>query len=293
MDNNMIALVRFLPLLIGLLAAASVLARGCTKGPFGRSQIVTLTTAEENSLGLQSYRQILSKNRILRDEPVVDSVRRVGRRLAEASLDAGVLKALKLPERRFDWEFNVVDSPQINAFCLPGGKVAMYTGILPVCKTETGLAVVMGHEIGHALARHGAERMAQNDLLRAGQMAVAGSLGGLDYGTQRMVIGMMGAGAQYGVLLPFSRSHESEADRIGLILMAKAGYNPREGPAFWERMNRATGSRKTPEFASTHPSPETRIRDLTNWADREAFAVYRKSDALPDQPLPPVRSSSR
>jgi predicted Zn-dependent protease len=267
--------LRFLPIVLALLAAGVMVIRGCDQGPFGRHRIVGLSPAEETRLGVQAFQQVLSQSEIVSGGPVADAVQRVARRLADAASRPDVLKALGIAPRQFEWEFRLVRSNQVNAFCLPGGKVVVYTGILPVAETEAGLATVLGHEIGHALARHSAERMAQEQLVRLGQVAVAGSIGDLSPDQQRQVMAVLGAGSQVGVLLPFSRKHESEADHIGLILMAAAGYDPREAPRFWERMQRA-GSGRNPEFLSTHPSPEHRTRDLQGWLN-EAMPVYERS----------------
>jgi predicted Zn-dependent protease len=182
-------------------------------------------------------------------------VKSIGARLAKASADMAP---------GFDWQFNLLQSDQANAFCLPGGKVAVYTGLLPIAANADGLAVVMGHEIAHAVARHGAERMAHEKLMQIGQMAAGAALGDMDPGAQRAVLGALGAGAQYGILLPFSRNHESEADHIGLLLMARACFNPQESVRLWARMSQASQG-QPPEFASTHPSHETRIQQLTAW----------------------------
>ncbi|MGB0133409.1 M48 family metallopeptidase, partial [Dokdonella sp.] len=164
----------------------------------------------------------------------------------------------------YKWEASVIQSDQANAFCLPGGKIAVYTGILPVAKNTDGLAVVMGHEIAHALLRHGGERMAQQKLVQIGSIAASMSTGDMDPGQRQMVMAAIGAGAQYGVLLPFSRSHESEADKVGLLLAAAACFNPQEAPKLWERMA-AMGKEKPPEFMSTHPAEATRIDQLNSW----------------------------
>jgi predicted Zn-dependent protease len=164
----------------------------------------------------------------------------------------------------FQWEATVIQSDQVNAFCLPGGKIAVYTGIVPVAQNENGLAAIMGHEIAHALLRHGGERMAQQKLVQFGSMAAAMSTGEMDPQQRQMVMAAIGAGAQYGVLLPFSRSHESEADRVGLLLSAAACFDPAEAPKLWERMA-ALGNQKPPEFMSTHPAEGTRITQLQSW----------------------------
>lgn len=230
----------------------------------GRSQLVDISREQEKALGLQSYQQILSESQVLRSGQSVDLVREIGHRLSKViENDPG-----------FEWEFNVIDSEQANAFALPGGKVAVYTGILPIVENVDGLSAVMGHEIAHAVARHGAERMAHQKLVQYGSMAASMALGSMDAGTQRMVMGAMGIGAQYGVLLPFSRKHESEADYMGLIYLARACFDPREAPKIWERM--AAQSKGQPqEFSSTHPSHETRIRKLNEWMP-EALAIREK-----------------
>jgi predicted Zn-dependent protease len=235
--------------------------------PFtGRQQLRTMDLDQELALGLQSYQQILSDSRVVRDEPVVQVVQEIGARIARAAApeDPG-----------FEWAFNVIDSPQVNAFALPGGYTAVYTGLIPVAQTEDGLAVVMGHEVGHALAHHGAERMAQQNMQRIVGAGVAMGAGGMDYEAQRAVMGVFGGISQYGYALPFSRKHESEADYIGLILMARACYDPREAPRLWERMA-AAGGASPPEFQSTHPSPETRINDFRRWMP-EAIEVYNRN----------------
>jgi metalloendopeptidase OMA1, mitochondrial len=195
----------------------------------GRSQLIDMSREQEMALGLQSYREILSRERIVRSGEVVDVVQEIGRRLAAAasSEDPG-----------FDWEFNVVDSDQANAFALPGGKVAVYTGIVAVAENADGLAVVMGHEIAHAIARHGAERMAHQKLVQLGTLAAGMALSDMDVQTQQVVMGALGVGAQYGVLLPFSREHESEADYMGLIYVARACFDPTEAPRRERRARR-------------------------------------------------------
>ena len=220
----------------------------------GRSQLVDITREQEAALGLQTYQQVLAESKVLRSGQAVELVREIGYRLAKVIDD----------DPGFDWEFNVIESDQANAFSLPGGKVAVYTGILPIVQNIDGLSAVMGHEIAHAVARHGAERMAHQKLVQYGSMATSMALGSMDIGTQKMIMGALGMGAQYGVLLPFSRKHESEADFMGLIYLARACYDPTEAPKIWERM--AENSKGQPqEFMSTHPSHATRIQQLNEW----------------------------
>ena len=231
-----------------------------------RKQLRTMTVDQEVQLGLQSYQQILSDNRenLVTSGPVVDVVQEIGARIARAAApeDPG-----------FEWAFNVIDSDQVNAFALPGGYTAVYTGLIPVAENEDGLAVVMGHEVGHALAHHGAERMAQQNMQRIVGTGVAMGAGGMDYGAQQAVMGVFGGISQYGFALPFSRKHESEADYIGLLLMAEACYDPREAPKLWENMKAAGGGAAPPEFQSTHPSADTRINDFQTWMP-EAIDIY-------------------
>jgi predicted Zn-dependent protease len=273
-----------LPLVLGLLFVGAYLVHGCHEGPFGRRQLITLDPKEEAQLGLQAFREVLQKSDVVVDGPIVDAVRRVGRRLADQADNSEFRKEIDLNDARFQWDFRVVRSNQVNAFCLPGGKVVVFTSLLPVCATEAGLATVMGHEIGHALARHGAERMAQEQLAQIGQYAAAASLGDLDPQQQRQVIAILGAGTQFGVLLPFSRKHESEADHIGLLLMARAGYDPQEAIGLWQRMEKLGGG-QVPEFSSTHPSHERRIEQLHGWMPA-AMAYYDRSEKQPQRPLP-------
>jgi predicted Zn-dependent protease len=192
--------------------------------------------------------------------------------------------------QQFQWEVTIIkDDKTANAFALPGGKMAVYTGIFPMAKTEAGLAAVMGHEVVHALARHGAERMSQGQLTNT-VLQVAGAAIGLSGGNPLLgqaTMAALGAGAQVGVLLPFSRKHESEADYVGILLAADAGYDPRESVALWERMGHASGGGGQSEFLSTHPSHDTRIEQLKEWMP-EAMAIYQKRTPVPAAPLPDV-----
>lgn len=229
----------------------------------GRKQLIQISREQESSLGLQSYQQILSEEKIITSGPELQMIREVGKKIASVSDDPG-----------FDWEFTLIDSEQANAFCLPGGKVAVYSGILPIVQNKDGLAVVMAHEIAHAIARHGSERMAHEQMAKMGQMALGAAVGDMDYEQQRMIMGVFGAGAQYGLLLPFSRKHESEADYIGLIYMSKACFNPEEAPKLWQRMEQySSQSQKPLEFMSTHPSDETRINQFIEWMPKAKQVV--------------------
>ena len=241
----------------------------------GRKQLRTMKPAQEIQLGLQSYQQILADNgdAVLTRGPVVDAVNEIGIKLARQAEQMMVEETGE--QTGFDWAFNVIESPQANAFALPGGYTAVYTGLIPIAENEEGLAVVMGHEIGHALAHHGAERMAQQNMKRIVSAGVAMGAGGMDYGAQRAVMGVFGGISQYGFALPFSRKHESEADEIGLYLVARACYDPREAPKLWERMG-AQGGQTPPEFQSTHPSPATRVADFQRLMPR-AIEIYNQS----------------
>ena len=232
----------------------------------GRSHLVDMTQEQEMALGLQTYQEILRQSQVIPDGQVVELVRTIGQRLAKAAADV---------DPGFEWEFNVIASEQANAFALPGGKTAVYTGLISVAENHSGLAVVMGHEIAHAIARHGAERLAHQQLAQIGNLAVNMALGDLDQATQRMVMGALGVGAQYGVLLPFSRDHESEADYMGLLFVAQACFDPTEAPRLWERMGEVSKGKQPTEFLSTHPSHETRIKQFQEWMP-EALALRKQ-----------------
>ena len=253
-------------LLFAIGAAVYYFANQETVPYTGRKQLRTMDVDAEMQLGLDSYRQILSDNKVVQSGPVVDAVNTIGAKIARAASDS---------DPGFQWAFNVIESDQVNAFALPGGYTAVYTGIIPVAENEDGLAVIMGHEVAHALAHHGAERMAQQNMQRIVGAGVSLGAGGMDYGAQRAVMGVFGGISQYGVALPFSRKHETEADYIGLILVARACYDPREAPRLWERMA-AAGGASPPEFQSTHPAPETRIADFNAWMP-EAIEIYNQS----------------
>lgn len=271
--------VRLLPLIIAGGAVLMTMVRGCQQGPFGRPQVLVLNEKQEEQLGLQAFKDVKQQQarNILPGGPLVEVVRKITARLAKATKDPHVLAITKLPTQDFKWEVEVIRSPEVNAFCLPGGKMVVYTGLIPVAQTEGALAAVMGHELSHALAHHGNERMASQDITQKLQMGVAGSVGGMDYETQRKVMIAFNLGAQYGALLPFSRKHESEADRIGVLLMAAAGYDPHEAVELWKRMAKVSEGKAPPEFASTHPSSGRRIQDIEGWLP-EAMPLFEAND---------------
>jgi metalloendopeptidase OMA1, mitochondrial len=239
---------------------------GCTTvSETGRRQLILLSPGEETQLGLTSFNQMKKELPISKDAGANALVQRVGKRIAEVSSLTNA-----------QWEFVVFESKEANAFCLPGGKVGVYTGILPITKDEAGLATVIGHEVAHAAARHGAERVSNQMLLQAGGQVLGTTVSAADPRWQGVATSVYGLGANLGYALPHSRGQESEADRIGLIYMARAGYNPEAAVGFWERfgeLNRQSGG-GTPWFLRTHPMDETRIQRIKEWLP-EAKKEYR------------------
>lgn len=265
----------------------SVATASCETNPYtGRHQLLMTSVADEMTLGTQAYSQVKSdpKVRLSQDPREVEPVNRVAARIIDAAKRSKYADMAK----QFQWEVTVIkDDKMANAFALPGGKIAVYTGIFPIAKTEAGLAAVMGHEVVHALARHGAERMSQGQLTNVA-MQVAGAAAGASGGGGLMsqaAMAALGVGAQVGVLLPFSRKHESEADYIGILLAADAGYDPRESVRLWERMEQLSSGGGSAEFLSTHPGHETRIQQLKEWMP-EAMALYQSKPATAPVELP-------
>jgi predicted Zn-dependent protease len=214
-----------------------------------------------NSLGQSSYQQVLSEGKISTNKEYINTVRRVGNKLSAAVEKYMKENGMSQYIKGYKWEFNVLQSDQMNAWCMPGGKIAFYEGIMPVCKDDAGVAVVMSHEIAHAIAQHSNERMSQQLLVQMGGVALYTAMDEQPETTQELALAAFGLGSQVGVMLPFSRKHESEADEMGLYFMAMAGYHPKAAPEFWKRML-AQSKGSTPEFLSTHPSSENRIKDL-------------------------------
>lgn len=240
---------------------AAILGAGCETVPVtGRSQLQLVSPAKEAEMGLQAYKEILGKAKVSHDPATNELVARVGTRIARATGRTDLA-----------WEFTVIDEPKtVNAFALPGGKVAVYTGILPITRDDAGLAAVLGHEVAHVLARHSAERVSQQLSVQLGAQ-LAGAVFGIDPELTQAGAGILAN----GLLLPWGRSQESEADHLGLIYMAKAGYDPHAARDLWLRMAEASrGQSRPPEFLSTHPSEATRVKQIEAWMP-EAMQYYR------------------
>lgn len=280
--------VRMIPILIGLATIGFTMVKGCQQGPFGRAQVVAIQPDQEEKLGLQAFQETLQNAHVIRQGAAVEAVRTIAKRLIHATQNEEFQKMIGTPIPKFQWELEVVDDKQINAFCLPGGKIVVYTSILPVAETDAGLATVIGHEISHALAHHGAERMAQQQMVQVGLTSASASMGDMDPHNRQQLLSVLNAGAQFGILR-YSRKHESEADHMGLLLMAAAGYDPNETIRFWERMTHATGNgQQPPEFMSTHPNHQTRIADLTRWIP-DAMPLYNDSSTKSETKTLPER----
>ncbi|MCH9739400.1 MAG: M48 family metallopeptidase [Epsilonproteobacteria bacterium] len=239
---------------------------GCTKAPItGRNQLIMVSPQQEMQLGYQSAKQVLSKERVSNDSRKNAMVKRIGQRIANIT-----------GQSNYQWEFFVIDNAeQANAFCLPGGKVFVYTGLFKYVANDDELAAVMGHEIGHALARHGAERMSRGQLAQVGGQVLQATMAGQGNPTNTAaVMQAFGIGTQLGVMLPHSREQEYEADHIGLVLAAKAGYNPNSALNFWEKF--AKDGKTPPEYLSTHPAPTNRISNIRKLIPK-VMPLYRKS----------------
>ncbi len=249
----------FIIILIALVAIA------CATNPFtGKKTLALVPNSQLFPTSFSQYSQFLNENKVVTGTKDSEMIKRVGQRIAVAAerwLNAnghqGYLKDYK-------WEYNLVDDKTVNAWCMPGGKIVFYTGILPIAKSEAGVAAIMGHEVAHALANHGQQRMSAGIVQQVG--AVAGNVAIKDQNSRNLFNQYYGVGTQVLGILPFSRSHETESDNIGLHLMAIAGYNPYEAAELWKRMKANSGGQAPPEFMSTHPSNDTRIKNLTEWA---------------------------
>ncbi len=282
-------------LLFCLVLALTLLVAACASVPYThRHQLLLTSEGSENRMGLQAFQQIEKKYKICHDPAINAEVRRVGRRIAAAA---------NRPD--YHWEFVVFDSKDANAFCLPGGKVGIFTGILKYTKNAGGLATVISHEVGHALARHAGERLSQAMLANLGGLGLGAALGGINPAAGQAIMTGYGLGTQLGILLPYSRTQEYEADHIGLILMAKAGYDPAQAVAFWKRMMLKDKKAKMPQFLSTHPTDANRLRRLEAFLPeaekyyvphhaaktpprRERHYERYSADLRPYQPAPPA-----
>ncbi|MCZ6520086.1 MAG: M48 family metallopeptidase [Bacteroidetes bacterium] len=249
----------------------------CKKAPVtGRRQLNLVSNEKLIPMSFQTYEAVLDTSKLSNDKEQVAMVKRVGRRIQKATEEYMAMKGQSDQLAGFEWEFNLIEADIVNAWAMPGGKVAFYTGIMPICKNEKGVAVVMGHEVAHAVAGHGAERMSG-----AQGIGILGTVGSILVGagtgsslSQEAFNQAFGLGAGL-TMLKFSRKHESEADHIGLVFMALAGYDPHTAPKFWERMSEMSGGEAPPEFLSTHPSHDTRISDLNVWIP-EAMKYFKK-----------------
>ena len=248
---------------IVLVLLAFAIIYSCATNPFtGKSTLALVPNSEILPSAFQQYSTFLSENKVLAGTKEAAKVENIGSKIkvaAERWLTANG-QAGYLADYR--WEYKLVESKEVNAWCMPGGKIVVYSGILPITKDDAGLATVLGHEVSHALANHGQQRMSAGLLQQLGGAGVALATGGKSAETQQMAMQAYGAASQVGGMLPFSRSHETEADKIGLILMAIAGYNPEKAVEFWSRMSANSGGNKPPEFMSTHPADETRIANI-------------------------------
>ena len=258
-----------------ILIMASVIS--CSTNPIsGRSQLKLVPEQELQTMASTQYRDFLSQNRVVSSSSNRDAemVVRIGRRITNAVQSYLKTNGQERLVEGWNWEYNLVDDKAANAWCMPGGKIVVYTGLLPISQNEAALAAVMGHEVSHAILQHANERVSQGLIQQLGGVALAVALSNRSAETQNMAMAAYGAGSTVGVMLPFSRKHELEADRYGLIWMAMAGYNPREAVGLWERMEKASGGQAPPEFLSTHPASGRRIDQLNKYMP-EALTYYK------------------
>jgi predicted Zn-dependent protease len=271
MRFNMKSLKIFVPIILLALTLYY-----CSTVPItGRSQLHLISSADLNALSFQQYSEFLQQNKLSTDAQNTNMVKSVGLNIQKAVEKYFAQHNLSNELNGYAWEFNLIENPEANAWCMPGGKVVVYSGILPITQDVTGLAVVMGHEISHAIAQHGAERMSQGLMQELGGVALSVAIQNEPQTTQNIFMTAYGLGSTIGVILPYSRTQESEADRLGLIFMAMAGYNPNAALDFWTRMSQSKTGGSPPEFLSTHPSDQTRIENLKSYMP-EALQYYKK-----------------
>jgi predicted Zn-dependent protease len=265
-----------LKLRIAVLCAVLLFQSSCSQVAItGRKQFNLVPDSVMHSMSFQSYSEFISGNTLSTNAVQTQTVKDVGQKIQKAVEQYCAENDLSHRLKGYDWEFNLVEDPNVNAWCMPGGKVVVYTGLLPIAQNQPGLAVVMGHEIAHAFARHGAERMTQGLIVEMGGIALSKALANRPEQTKNLFMRSYGIGTQYGVLLPYSRKHESEADHLGLIFMAMAGYNPNEAIGFWQRMAASKEGTAPPEILSTHPADSTRIRNIEKLIPK-AMKYYRQ-----------------
>jgi predicted Zn-dependent protease len=274
-------------MLLSLVLGLTLLAAACSSAPYtGRNQLLLTSEGNETTMGYQAFQQIKHKYKVSHDPAINAEVRKVGERIAAAA---------NRPDYR--WEFVVFDNKEANAFCLPGGKVGIFTGILKYAQNDAGLATVISHEVGHALARHAGERLSQSMLANIGGIGLGAALGGMSPAAGQTIMTGYSLGTQLGILLPYSRTQEYEADRIGLILMAKAGYDPAQALEFWRRMMAQDKKSKLPQFMSTHPNDASRLHELEVFLPeaRRYYVPFREAQPSSRSRVPtasPYTSSS-
>ncbi len=254
-------MIKFWKRIVSTILIVSAIVACSTVPITGRRQVNLFPESQMAEMGLTNYNAFIKDAKLSTNKEQTAMVKKVGARIAAAVAEYMNSNGLSSQLSNYSWEFNLVEDETPNAWCMPGGKVVVYTGILPLTQTEEGLAVVMGHEIAHAIAHHGNERMSQEMGVQAVATGLQVALSEKPEQTQQIYMGAFGLGAQFGMLLPFSRKHETEADKMGLVFMAMAGYDPGVAIDFWTRMSNA-GGQKPPEFMSTHPADNTRINDI-------------------------------
>ena len=258
-----------------VLTGLLLLLSGCTEVEItGRKQFNIVPDSTMNSMSFQSYGEFLSENKLSTNAGQANMVKRIGGSIQNAVEQYCKTNNIEDRLEGYEWEFNLVEDPNVNAWCMPGGKVVVYTGILPIAQGETGLAVVMGHEIAHAFAKHGAERMSHGLIVQMGGIALSTAMKDRPEQTKNLFMQSYGIGTKLGVL-KYSRTHENEADHLGLVFMAMAGYNPQEAIGFWQRMAAQKTGAQPPEFLSTHPADQTRIQNLKELLP-DAMRYYQK-----------------
>jgi predicted Zn-dependent protease len=256
--------------------ALLLLAAGCSVVPMtGRKQFTAIPSGQMTALGAESYQKVISENKLSDNARYTSMVNEVGRNVSSAVEEYMRMNNMKDKISEYSWEYNVIKSDAKNAFCMPGGKIAFYEGIMPICEDKNGVAVVMAHEVAHAIADHGNERLSQQLAVQLGGVALSEALKNEKEMTLNLAMAAFGLGSQIGVLLPYSRTHESEADELGLYFMAMAGYDPNGAVEFWRRMQNSSQG-NPPEFLSTHPHPESRIERLQKHMP-EAMKYYNKN----------------